>query len=93
MKASRALSAGIDTVRKMVPRFLSIARELGLEIVGFVFLSFAMFFVFGPFGFIQAARQLPDSLTRLVIAGGGAIMFAWFGIDSFRKAKKLSRGR
>ena len=93
MKASKALSAGLDAIRKMVPRFLTIARELGLEIVGFVFLSFALFFVFGPFGFIQAYRQLPESMTRLVVAGGGAIMFAWFGIDSFRKAKKLSRTR
>lgn len=93
MRASKALSAGIETIRKMVPRFLTIARELGLEIVGFVFLAFALFFVFGPFGLIQAYRQLPESMTRLLVAGGGAIMFAWFGIDSFRRAKKLSRSR
>lgn len=93
MKAAKALRAGIDTFRRMLPRFLTLARELGLEIVGFVFLSFALFFVFGPFGLIQAYRQLPDSMTRLLVAGGVAIMFTWFGIDSFRKAKKLSRTR
>ncbi len=77
----------------MVPRFLSIARELSLEIVGFLFLAFAAFFLFGPFGFIQALRHEPESMTRLLVAAGGAVMFAWFGIDSFRKAKKISRSR
>ena len=93
MKAAKALGAGIDAVRKMVPRFLSIARELALEIVGFVFFAFGAVFVFGPFGFIQAYRQLPDSMTRLLVSGLGAIMFAWFGYDSFRRAKKLARKR
>ncbi len=93
MQVAKAFGAGLDAVRRMVPRFLSIARELGLEIVGFVFLSFGAFFVFGPFGFIQAYRQLPDSFTRLVVSGVGALMFAWFGIDSFRKAKKIARAR
>ena len=93
MKAGRALSAGIDAIRRMVPRFLSIARELTLEIVGFLFLAFAAFFLFGPFGLVQAYRQLPDSMTRVVVAAGGAVMFAWFGIDSFRRAKKISRSR
>ncbi len=93
MKAAKAFRAGIDAVRKMVPRFLSIARELGLEIVGFVFFAFGAVFIFGPFGFIQAYRQLPESMTRLLVAGAGAIMFAWFGYDSFRRAKKLARKR
>ena len=93
MKAAKALRAGIDAVRKMVPRFLSIARELALEIVGFVFFAFGAVFVFGPFGFIQAYRQLPESMTRLLVSGLGAIMFAWFGYDSFRRAKKLARKR
>ena len=93
MKLGNAFGAGVDAVRKMVPRFLAIARELGLEIVGFVFLAFAAFFVFGPFGFVQAYRHLPDSMTRLVVAGLGAIMFVWFGVDSFRKAKKIARTR
>lgn len=93
MPAGKALSAGIDAVRKMVPRFLAIARELSLEIVGFMFLAFAAVFLFGPFGLIQTFRQQPESVTKLAVAAGGAIMFAWFGIDSFRRAKKISRTR
>ena len=93
MKASRALGAGLDAIRGIVPRFLSIARELALEVVGFVFLAFGAVFVFGPFGFIQAYRQLPESMTRMVVAGVGALVFAWFGYDSFRRAKRLARKR
>lgn len=93
MKIAKAFSAAIDAVRAMVPRFLSIARELALEIVGFIFFAFGAVFVFGPFGFIQAYRQLPDSTTRLIVSGVGALMFAWFGYDSFRRAKRLARKR
>ncbi len=77
----------------MVPRFISIARELALEVVGFVFFAFAAFFLFGPFGMIQAYRQLPEAMTRLVVATVVGAMFVWFGYDSFRRAKKLARKR
>lgn len=93
MNFGKALEAGLGAVRKMVPRFLGLARQLGLEIVGFLFLVFAAVFIFGPFGLIQAYRQLPDSLARLLAAAGGAVMFAWFGYDSFRRARKIARDR
>lgn len=96
MSLGRTLQAGMDAVRRMVPRFLSIARELGLEIVGFVFFAFGMVFVFGPFGFIQAYRldpENPERMTRLLVSGVGAVMFGWFGFDSFRRAKRLARRR
>lgn len=93
MAFGKAVGAGIHAVRSLIPRLLSIARELGLEIVGFVFFVFAAVFLFGPYGFVQALRQLPDSLARLVVAGVGALMFAWFGYDSFRRAKRISRNR
>lgn len=93
MGAAKAFGAGLQAIRKMVPRFLSVARELAHEVTGFVFFAFAAIFVFGPFGFIQAYRQLPEGMTRLVVAGAGALMFAWFGFDSFRRAKRLARER
>ena len=93
MKAARALGAGIDAVRAMVPRFLSIARELAHEIVGFLFLAFSAFFAFGPFGFVQAYRNDPENMGRLLISGAGAIVFAWFGYDSFRRARRLAKKR
>ena len=93
MKIARAFGAGIDAVRRMVPRFLSIARELSLEIVGFVYCAFGAVFLFGPFGLVQTIRREPENTTRLIVAGAGALMFAWFGFDSFRRARKLARKR
>ena len=93
MNPGKALSAGMDALRGTLPRFVSLARELALEVVGFMFLAFAAFFVFGPFGLIQAYRKLPESLDRLVVAIVVAIVFIWFGFDSFRRAKKLARKR
>lgn len=93
MKAGRALRAGLDAIRGTVPRFISLARELALEVVGFMFFAFAAFFVFGPFGLVQAYRQLPEAMTRLVVACVVATVFTWFGCDSFRRAKKLAKRR
>ena len=93
MPAGRTLGAGFRALRSILPRFASIARELSLEIVGFVFVVFSLVFVFGPYGFIQAYRQLPDSLARLIVAALGALMFGWFGYDSFRRARRLARKR
>ena len=93
MNPGKALSAGLDALRGTLPRFISLARELALEVVGFMFLAFAAFFVFGPFGLIQAYRRLPESMDRLVVAIVVAIVFVWFGFDSFRRAKKLARKR
>ncbi len=93
MNVARALSAGLDAIRSTIPRFISLARELAHEVVGFMFFAFAAFFVFGPFGLIQAYRRLPEAMTRLVVACVVATVFIWFGFDSFRRAKKLARRR
>ena len=65
MRFAKALEAGKHAVRHSIPRFLSLARELSLEVVGFLFFAFAVFFAFGPFGFVQAYRSLPESMARL----------------------------
>lgn len=93
MNAGKALSAGLNALRGTLPRFISLARELALEVVGFMFLAFAAFFVFGPFGLITAYRQLPETMDRLVVAAVVALVFVWFGLDSFRRAKRLARKR
>ena len=93
MKAAKALGAAIDAVRSMVPRFLSIARELWHEIIGFLFFAFSLFFAVGPVGFVQVYRNNPEDTGRLLVSGAGALLFAWFGFDSFRRAKRLARQR
>ncbi len=93
MRLLKAAKAGLGALSGSLPRLLSIARELGLEVVGFVYWVFAALFIFSPYGFIEAYRSLPDSFGRMLLSGGGALMWAWFGYTSFRRAKKIARER
>ncbi len=93
MKAGKAFGAGLHAIRKTIPRFISIAKELAHELVGAMFFLFAVVFLVGPFGFVQNLRELPETMTRVLVSGLGALMFAWFSFDSFRRAKRLSRKR
>ena len=93
MQLGRAFGAGLQAIRQSIPRFISLAKELGHEVVGFMFFAFAAVFIFGPFGFIQNFEPDGGWNARLVISGIGALMFVWFGVDSFRRAKRLARKR
>lgn len=93
MRLLKAVKAGMGALGDSVPKLISIARELGLEVVGFVYWVFAAVFIFSPYGFIEAYRSLPESFARLLLSGGGALMWAWFGYTSFRRAKKIARER
>jgi len=93
MQLGRAFGAGLQAIRQSIPRFISLAKELAHEVVGFMFFAFAAVFIFGPFGFIQNFEPDGGWNARLVISGIGALMFVWFGVDSFRRAKRLARKR
>lgn len=93
MQLGKAFGAGLKAIRQSIPRFISLARELAHEVVGFMFFVFAAVFVFGPFGFIQNFEPGAGWNTRLIVSGIGALMFIWFGLDSFRRAKRLARKR
>ena len=93
MRLFKAAKAGLSALQGSIPKLISIGRELGLEVVGFVYWVFAALFIFSPFGFIEAYRSLPDSFVRVLISGAGALMWAWFGYTSFRRAKSYARAR
>jgi hypothetical protein len=73
-------------VQHVVPAFVKPARTLWNEIIGFLFLSFAV--IFG----IQAVRYyMAGDGVRLFFAGFCTCVMAWFGVSSFRRARKISR--
>ncbi|HUI81043.1 MAG TPA: hypothetical protein VLY24_24130 [Bryobacteraceae bacterium] len=73
-------------VEHIVPAILKPARTLWNEIIGFLFLCFAV--IFG----IQGVRYfLAHDGVRLFFAGFCTCVMAWFGISSFRRARKISR--
>ena len=93
MRLGKAFGAGLKAIRQSIPRFVSLARELAHEVIGFMFFAFAAVFIFGPFGFIQNFEPSIGWNARLIVSGIGALMFIWFGFDSFRRAKRLARKR
>ncbi|HEV3333121.1 MAG TPA: hypothetical protein VG096_19175 [Bryobacteraceae bacterium] len=82
----QGLRQGRLLVQHVVPAFVKPARTLWNEIIGFLFLSFAV--IFG----IQAVRYyMASDGVRLFFAGFCTCVMAWFGVSSFRRARKISR--
>jgi hypothetical protein len=96
MQFGRALSAGIQEVRKFFPQLWRITRQIFQEVVGFIFLAFAIWFIFGREGLIGAFQDLDgdgDSVLKLVLTGLFVLMLVGFGISSFLRARRISRER
>ena len=92
----RLIAIGVDEIKKFIPKLWGIARELFHEIMGFIFLVFALFFTFGSAGLISTYQKMdsdPDSGARLLTVGVFVLMFAAFSFSSFRRAKRISRRR
>jgi hypothetical protein len=90
------LETGRQFVKHIVPAVLKPARILWNEVIGFLFLSFAV--VFG-FKTVRYAMDLdkpgPEGggggLIRVAMAGVCTLIMAWYGISSFLRARKISR--
>lgn len=96
MQLMRALAAGWSEMHKFGPKLWRMARELFHEVMGFIFLSLTLFFIIGRQGLYRTYQNLdsdPDAMGRLVLVTAFVLMFGGFGISSFRRAKRLSRGK
>jgi hypothetical protein len=81
-----ALQQGRLLVQHVIPAILKPAHTLWNEVIGFLFLCFTV--IFG----VQAVRYfLAGDGVRLFFAGFCTCVMAWFGISSFRRARKISR--
>ena len=85
-----------EFVKHVVPAILKPARTLWNEVIGFLFICFAVVFGF------KAVRLYLDfskttgeegsaNLVRLGMAGFCTLLMLWFGISSFLRARKISR--
>ncbi len=77
----------------VVPGIIRPLRVLWNEIIGFVFLALAVWAVPSS---IRAYREFAEkgdseSLFRVVLAGLFAFIMVWFGLGSFRRARRISR--
>lgn len=96
MRVWYAAKAAFGEMRGFLPRLWSIFRELLNEVVGLVFLAIALFFIVSANGLVHTFNALgdnPDAFTRLVVIALAVILFGYFGVSSFIRARKISRSR
>ena len=80
----------------VLPAVLKPARTLWNEVIGFLFICLAVLFGFGTvrsyLDFTKAAPEAAGSpLVRLVMGFFCTSIVLWYGVSSFRKARRISR--
>ena len=87
--------AGRQFVKHVVPAVLKPARTLWNEIIGFIFICFAVMFGFkaGHLYMDMASHTGAggDEVIRFVIAASCTALMLYFGVTSFLRARKISR--
>jgi hypothetical protein len=93
VKRSRTYGAVIGGVRATLGHFGRVVHQLWLEATGFLFLAFA------ASGLVALTREYiayhahKSTVTRVGVAAGFSVMFAWFGASSFWRARNRIRVR
>ena len=87
---------GRSFVKHVVPAVLKPARTLWNEVIGFLFICFAVVFGFKAVRiYLDFTKTTGDegsaNLVRLVMAGFCTLLMLYFGIGSFLRARKISR--
>ena len=85
-----------EFVRHVVPAVLKPARTLWNEVIGFVFICFAVTFGFKAvrlyLDFSRGAGEAAQAdLVRFIVAAFCTLLMLWFGVTSFLRARKISR--
>ena len=84
-KVLRATGAGLGATAKAVRRA---THRLWLEVTGFFFIVFAV--IVGGAGYRHYEKHLAGNadMRNVYLAGAIALVFAWFGVSSFWKARR-----
>lgn len=84
-KVLRATGAGLEATSKAVRRA---TYNLWLEVTGFFFVVFAV--IVGGAGYREYQKHLAGKadLRQVYLAGALAVLFVWFGLTSFWKARR-----
>ncbi|HYI97854.1 MAG TPA: hypothetical protein VEX68_30225 [Bryobacteraceae bacterium] len=75
----------------VIPGVLKPLRVLWNEVIGFLFLAFAVWSVPSAYRNIRDFRGDPDSLFRAILSCVFALIMIYFGVTSFMRARKISR--
>jgi hypothetical protein len=96
MTVRQGVRYGREFAKHVIPAILKPAKILWNEVIGFLFLSFAVVFGFKTvrysMDYMKAGPQGGSGeLVRLAMAGFCTFLMAWYGISSFLRARKISR--
>jgi hypothetical protein len=80
----------------VVPAVLKPARTLWNEVIGFLFICLAVVFGFGTVrSCVDFSKAAPDTamgfLLRVIMGTFCTFLVLWYGISSFRRARRISR--
>jgi hypothetical protein len=83
-------------LKHIVPAIVKPLHALWNEVIGFLFLSFATIFGFRTATYVRQFQHANDAnaggaLLRVVMAGFCTLLLGFYGIASFRRARKISR--
>jgi len=92
----RGVPVARQFVKHVVPAVVKPTRILWNELIGFIFMLFAVIFAFktGRLALDYAhgpAAEAGSQLVRIVIAGFCTLVMLWFALGSFLRARKISR--
>jgi hypothetical protein len=72
-------------VKHLLPAIWKPIHALWHEVIAFVFLSLGIWAGF------WAVRHLQEQGGRVYLVFAGAFVLLWYGVDGFRRARKISR--
>jgi hypothetical protein len=79
-------------VREVLPAVIKPIRTLWNEVIGFLFLALAALAVPSAFRLARNFNGDAESFFKLVLIGLFIVIMSGYGISSFRRARKISRG-
>jgi len=88
IKGSRTYGAVLGGVRAALGHFSAVARQLWHEITGFIFLVFAVFGAGALTKAYLAYRAGSVPANRVAVAAAFMLIFGWFGVSSFWRARR-----
>ena len=77
--------------KHVVPSVIKPIRVLWNEVIGFVFVCFAVWTIPSTYRHIRDFNGDGDSLFRLLLSSLFAILMLFFGVTSFLRARRISR--
>jgi hypothetical protein len=78
--------------KSVLPGVIKPLHVLWNEMIGFVFLMFAIVGAFNAYRYWRAMEESPDALGRMLLTGVFAVFMSFFAFGSFRRARKISKG-